>query len=130
MSKEVLQMSNKNQQYSRKFNIKIPRRKVDSPVCPGVLCTEWISGGSTVTYNLSFTISFANKSLNFHLSSRNFNVEFSRPGNRDQQLSSKLILLWHTELWRLEELDCERDCKTGRWCNRTHFEPYYKSDKM
>ena len=28
MSKEVLQMSNKNQQYSRKFNIKILRRKV------------------------------------------------------------------------------------------------------
>ena len=41
-----------------------------SPVCPGVICMEWISGGSTVTYNLSFTISLANKSLNFHLSSQ------------------------------------------------------------
>jgi hypothetical protein len=29
---------------------------------------EWVSGGSSVTYNLSFTISLANKSLNFHLS--------------------------------------------------------------
>jgi hypothetical protein len=48
-----------------------------------------------------------------------------RPGKRDQQLSNKLILLWHTELWRLEELDRERDCETGRWCNRTHFEPLY-----
>jgi hypothetical protein len=41
-----------------------------SPVCPGVICMEWISGGSSVTYNLSFTISLANKSLNFHLSSQ------------------------------------------------------------
>ena len=41
-----------------------------SLACSGVLCMDWISGGSTVTYNLPFTISLASRSLNVHISSQ------------------------------------------------------------